>query len=524
MSDEHDKQPEIAAYDPAKDPSESTVDLEKEINTDTASVSDAEQPGVENKATKAPNYESSGLILKLNEVKFIPVPDPDKVSENNHIALLPMDVNTANKVISFLRGKRFQGDAAQTAIWLEEVQRAIENHTKLGDDQEDYFAQEDAHWVNQVEHQGRKIGFGRPKFKSPTGKLTGEDAIIMARSAANLGTVITTPLYHTGITLSIKAPLEASLLNTEQQIQREKITLGRSTNGASFANTAAYMFRPAVNLALNHVYESSYHSVEPSDLRKVIRITDIPRLLWAVQSVIHPNGYNLSRPCVSNPEKCQHFDQAVVSLSKMAFTNRNKLSTYQRNHLLREDVSYTQADLDKYQAEHTAAQHDVVNLNETIKLHLEVPTISKFLASGQRWVDGIVSMVDNTFKQDISSKERDDYITQQGSVTRMRKYAHWIKAIEFESGAIIDVEEDIENILNEWSGSDELYEMYCKVIERFISRATIDAIGIPYHQCSKCDGKPHPALILENLDKVIQVDVLETFFTLQFQTLFKILG
>ena len=99
--------------------------------------------------------------------------------------------------------------------------------------------------------------------------------------------------------------------------------------------------------------------------------------------------------------------------------------------MLLSDAAMTADRIETYQNAHVAKQYDRVELMEGIWLHLEVPTIQTFMDSGRRWVDSIVEMIKETFKQEPSEKERDAFIIQQAMVTRMRRYAHWIKKIEY---------------------------------------------------------------------------------------------
>lgn len=491
---------EVPKDEPVHVVADEPVDLGNEQTEEVSASTSTERPEV------VRSYE-----IPAGREPFTPsIPSDGKHDEP--LVVLTTSKTDFKEIRDLTEKKLVTGDKIQQ--WVEATSVALQNYHS--DDVTHHFDREGSDWKNQIKHGELTIGPKRAKFnvsKRANSVVSGEDALLLARQSANLGTTLDFPLFHTGIRLGIRAPLDAELLQVEQAISLDKINLGRRTAGASFANTSIYMFKHAVDLALRKVFYTNYDSIVAEDLRKVIRVTDIPRLLVSMMITVYPHGYYMVRPCVSNPEKCTHIDEGTVNLNHMLQTDDASLSPIQKSMLL-SDAAMTADRIETYQNAHVAKQYDRVELMDGIWLHLEVPTIQTFMDSGRRWVDGIVEMIKETFKQEPSEKERDAFIIQQAMVTRMRRYAHWIKKIEYVDDIFVTDVLDIERTLNEWSGEDELYKTFKTKIETFISGATIDAFGIPHHTCSKCNSEPHPAFKLKNLEHLIAVDALECFFTL----------
>lgn len=497
---------------------------------------------IQNKDTEVTSYDVAEVKAELNDAKPV---DDNAVSvpvnftldnspilqmggvfspDESYLSFLTIPRKEANERFKAVENKKLRGDRKKIMPWKDQVSKATTMEFTHPHSDESPFQRGDADWGQSIEHNGETIRPFRPKAASMPTTATGDEAILLARAAGRLGTTISIPLVHTGMWVSIKAPIEDTLLQVEHAIERNKVSLGASTIGGVFSASSVYMLRPVINMILDHIYESTFHSLDNADLRDNILITDVPFLIGAAAAVIYPNGYNLSRPCVSDPTKCHHIDTGKVNLGRMLLIDRNKVSVMQKNHLRDINATHTVESLKKYQLDHLAPQHSAFNLNEDIKIHLSVPTIGDHIRYGVSWVESIVSMVDATFKREADEDSRNGYITTHGVTTRMRKYGPWVSKIVLNDTTTIDDRNVIESVLSEWSGDDTLYKAFCKGVENFISNATIAAVGIPTHNCPACKQSPSDSIKVSSLPGLIEVEPLETFFTLQFQTLYRILN
>jgi hypothetical protein len=386
------------------------------------------------------------------------------------------------------------------------------------------FFRESSFWRQSVQHNNEEISAARPVFSNKGGKLSGDSALLRVRAAAGLGTIVNVPLWHTGIWLKVKAPSEGTLLELDRRIGMEKISLGRRTVGVAFSNASIYLTSYLLDMILNHVYDGTYKDLSISALKKVIKVTDIPQLVWGMACAIWPNGYRLVRPCVNDPLECNHLDEAHVNLSKLSWVDNRAISTSQRNHMAHRDGTSTDEQLIAYRDAHVAPQKTSVKITDDMTLQLEVPTISQYEDAGFRWVDGVVRMADEAFGQSLRGQERNDYIAQRGAMANLRRYSHWVSSIVFSDGAIAEDRESIDQALDSLTGSEEFRKVILDGTNDFIRKSVINAIGIPQYTCPSCGKGPNSEDTVERLPEIIQLEVNEVFFTLQRMRVLKIMA
>lgn len=431
----------------------------------------------------------------------------------------PKDVYDA---IESMKSTKLSGTNEELTRYRKAIEQAMAHHPNPAM-QVSPFDRDESFWRQSVDHNGDEIAAGRPRFSS-TGKLSGDAALFKVRAAAGLGTIVNVPLWHTGIWLKLKAPSEGTLLELERRIALEKIDLGRSTVGVAFSNASIYLNTYLIDMILNHVYDGTYKDLSPKALKRIIKVTDIPQLVWGMACAIWPNGYRLVQPCVSDPTKCRHLDEAHVNVSKLSWVDNRALSTAQRNHMSYRDGSVDDAKLLSYKDEHVAPQSKRIKITDDMSIRLEVPTIEEYEIAGFRWIDGIVRMTDEAFGQSIRGEERNDYITQQGAMSNLRRYSHWIKSIDFSDDTSADDRESIDVALDGLTANDEIRRTIIDGVESFIRQTVINAIGIPRYDCPSCGGQPSDMDVPERLKEIIQLEVNEIFFTLQYMRVSKVLA
>ena len=374
------------------------------------------------------------------------------------------------------------------------------------------FRGDDRDWHNEVEYEGYRIRPTRPK-PSLSNSASIDQIILRTRAAAKLGTVISAPMPHTGIWLDIKAPSEAELLTLERRIMQDKISLGRFTSGLTFSNVSVYLNMNIINSALSNVYNTTYNSLNVADLKKVLLITDMPAITWAYCNTIWPDGYRISRPCVADPNKCTHVDEKIINLGKIFWIDRRAVSDKQKRILANKTANLTDENLLEYRNSSVRPSSRQIKVSDDMAVELAVPTIAEYEEAGHRWIDGIKDSIDTAFGESISSSERDQYITQHGTTTKLRRYAHWIKRITFDDVKTYDDRDMIDVSLDNLSGNPEIANMLFKEIEKFMSDVVVAAVGIPAYTCPKCNGEPVD--LVPGMNDLIQLEINEIFFILE---------
>lgn len=473
-----------------------------------------------------PTPESKTPSQNYEEVRPVSaeMTDADRKQQFEDALFILMEhPSEVTKVIEHLKKTDIPSTGEERNRYLKAIDSAKDNHPAYYDDVSPFF-KGDSFWRQSVEHNNEEISAARPVFSNKNGKLSGDAALLRVRAAAGLGTIVNVPLWHTGIWLKIKAPSEGTLLELERRMALEKIALGRRTVGVSFSNASIYLTSYLVDMILNHVYDGTYKDLSLAALKNVIKVTDIPQLVWGMTCAIWPNGYRMVRPCVSNPNTCNHLDEAHINLSKLSWVDNRAIATSQRNHMVHRDGTSTDEQLMTYRNAHVAPQQMTVNITEDMSIQLAVPTITQYEDAGFRWVDGVVRMADEAFGQSIRGEERNQYIMERGAMANLRRYSHWVTAITFSDGAVADDRESIDEALDGLTGSDSIRKLIVDSIEEFIRKSVINAIGIPRYDCPSCGEGPSEEDTVERLPEIIQLEVNEVFFTLQSMRITKILA
>ena len=479
----------------------------------------AEEPraGFETKLTN-PN-----VTQQFPHSKAVPEKDVAKVdfdADKEHLSLLGGDAFDLNELIDAYPNINATGDAKMRR-WAQELNLAQETMMR-GNPLAASLDREGSDWRQFVEHDGEKVGASRPKFGDGGSVLTGERAILRVAAATGLGSIVQVPLWHTGIWLSFKNPPESAILELERRIANDKTTLGRLTNGMLFSNTSVYQTSYLLNFALQYVFDTNAKELNVDYLKSIIKVTDIPTILWGLGLAIYPNGYPYVQACANTEGSCQHLIKEMLDLGKLTWTDNRSLSEWQRKRMTLRKARMTDEDIKRYEQEHVRGGVKLVELTPTVSMNLRTPVLQDYEDSGFSWIDSIVQMMENAFQVPLKGQERDEYITNQGRLTTMRQYGHWVGEVLVPDTEISDDRDTIEGLAALFSGDQEIRDRFIEEIGKFIDNATVSLVALPKHNCPACNWpqaseseKRHPHLIPLNVARV--------FFSLLYQRINKVL-
>lgn len=369
-------------------------------------------------------------------------------------------------------------------------------------------------WTQSVTHEGQRILPGRPQLgaSSDGQKLTGQRAVLKMQAALGIGSMIQVPLWHSGVWVSINAPSDGALLNLERRIGEEKINLGRMTNGLIYSHSSVYIVNHLMTLLLDNIYETSIKDFRSETLFDLIKVTDLPILVWGLACSIYPNGYDYKLPCVKHPDKCKHITEEKLNLGRLFFFDHKGVTLEQRKHMANRTKKYTAEEIQHYHTLGKGGDGRVVKINDDISFVLKVPTVKDYIRSGYTWIESIEKMVAEVLTGRPTDKDKDDFITQQSVVTLFRQYAHWVSRIIFRDNETVEDTETIEEVLSMLSSDQKLYDKFFDEVKKFIDDSTVAMIALPSYDCPAC-GTPmtpeeskHPHLI--------PLEVISVFFTL----------
>lgn len=379
-----------------------------------------------------------------------------------------------------------------------------------------------------VDFNGKNYSAWAPRFKaSESEKISGERAVLRMLSHLGHGSVFQIPLWHTGIWLTIKAPVDSEIVELNRLLTADKISMGRQTYGLAFSNQSSYTTDRLTQFVLDHIYDSTMKRDQiPQDggYKSLILAQDYPTLLWGIVAARYPDGFQYSRSCTANPEKCNHVEHEFINVRELQYTDNAALTDWQIAHMSkRQSGSMDLASVKRYQEEMVRSQNQTIkfyaNSPQEFTMTLKSPSIAEYVQSGHRWISDIVTLVERTVGMEAREAEREAYITKHCQATAMRQYQHWVKEVELGTNVIDDLE-TIEKLLNTLSADDIVRESFIQEVIDYINSSTISVVGIPVFDCPKCQGgQDDPSSPLKG---IIPLDVNQVFFGLATQQLAKI--
>lgn len=519
----------MAEHDPIETSiDENTNPVTVEVTVEPASVDTNASTSIEDEVRQLLPPDPPAMNVLMAKPVFIPKPEGSVVEPWNSLPLIGSDIDSINASSDHYRNMD-QGRTRELHRWVGTVQGG-QDHMLNSNAFAGALRRPDAEWRQSVLCEGEELKGGIPRFgdsNNDGGRLTGANAMMKVRGLLKMGTVARIPLWSSGLWVNFRAPSELDLLELQQRVAKEKINLGRMTNGLVFSNTSVYLTSYLVNFALEHVYEATYRQASPAELKDLILSNDYPQLLWGLLCAIYPNGYLYRMPCMNDPTRCNHVVEDTLDINKMSFPNNRVFSSDQRKHMQNRSGKFTDDQLRQYRKEHRYTERfGTVELTKQLRMVLKVPTLSESERSGFAWVDNIIERTDRTFNDKLIGEERNRYISEQGVATGLRQYAAWIDKLILldangHSEGVIDQIEDIEDTISVLTSNEEVYESFFNHIGEFIENTTISVIGVPRIQCPVCqqpmapEHKQHPHLVA--------VDVPSVFFTLVDQRMRKIL-
>lgn len=497
---------------------------------DLPAVTDAvAKPGLDPKSEHQ-DYQATthndNVTQKLPHSK--PLNDKQKAqidfeAENETLRLLGGDAFDLGALIDNYPNINAAGDS-ETRMWTD-VLKDGQSTLMRGNPLAAAMNREGSDWQQYLEVEGQPLAASRPKFDVGGGTLTGERALIFAAAATGLGSIVQVPLWHTGIWMSFKTPPEAAILELERRIANDKITLGRFTNGLLFSNTSVYQINYLVNFAFQYVFDTNAKELNIDYLKSIIKVTDIPAILWGLALAIYPNGYPYAQACLNTDASCKHVIKEMLDLGKLVYTDNGSLTDWQKRRMSQRKARMSDEDIKRYEAEHTRGNPRRVALSETVSSTLRVPNLQQYEDSGYAWIDGIVQMMEGAFQVPLKGDERDAYISNQGRLSTMRQYGHWVGEVHIENTdqTLGTDRETIEGLMGMFSTSEELRNKFIEEIGKYIDDSTVSLVGLPRHNCPACnfpqmteEKKRHP--------HVIPLDVARVFFFMLSQRINRVLS
>lgn len=455
--------------------------------------------------------------------------------EKGHTVNLPsVGLTEFNEKIQQFNKVDIENLTDELTAWREVSEGAVEFYTP-NDTYSERFTDPTSEFRQGIEDkEGNLSGIAPVKFRSGGGgELKGNAAVLKVSRMLGLGDVINIPLPHSGIWVTIKPATEKDLIDFYNSIFREKIMLGRSTYGLTLTNFSTYVNKRLFEFIVNkHVHAVNYdkEAIPKEKLQDYILIHDYHVLVWGFICSLYPNGYNYSRVCVNDIEKCTAKEEAKLNLAKLLWIDNKSLSEVQKNILYEVRPGKLNSEhYKKFISEHTRVSSTVLTLKQGIKVTFKVPTFAEHINDGMSWITTINNkieseIIDADLGDDKEEEAKNELLTQYVKSSALRSISHFIDYIEFtEDKEIVTDRRSISQILETVSGDDEIRNKITEAVLKFQSDTTIALIGIPEYTCKSCNSPQNPDPYSERFSSVIPLDVLGLVFLLLTSKIWKIL-
>lgn len=386
-------------------------------------------------------------------------------------------------------------------------------------------------WTQTPEHNGQRLTIGLARAKNhQNATLKESDALMYALNHLGLGVPAQVPLWNSGFWVSFRPCSEEAWVNFNDRLTMDKIIFGRNSSGLIFSNINALFKKRALEFAMEHLLTHNINfgaDGSRDDILSLLKEPDVNHFLWGFLTACHPNGYPINRGCSANIGTCKEEISDLIFLQWLQLTDFDNLTVDQKNHMAkRQQGSVTIAEIKAYQNSLRAAQErEVVVLeNSEIKLSLRlgVPTAKETIDAGDKWISGIISMVDAVLAKDATDQEREKTYNAHGRSTVMREYAHYVKSVMLNTNAVED-QNSLDMLLSEISPRADLRKAYFSEISKYIENSVVSVIGIPNYACPSCEKIQHES---DNplLTDTIPLDVCQTFFNLALLRFYEIVN
>lgn len=376
---------------------------------------------------------------------------------------------------------------------------------------EDVFKKGD--WQQSVRYNDTELSTRRMKMDRVS------DPVLKIRNSIGQGALVQIPLWNTGLWIVLRAPSNDELLTLDQQIRAEKTMLGRHSNGMVFSNTEVYTVAAYARFVLEHVYSVSYQfeSVDHTEeLLGLIKTTDYPQLMYGLLCAMYPDGYPFRQPCVANTHTCNHVEESILSIARLSWTDRSRLTEKQKRMMTSRDTKRDLKWIEEYQADFPYDNRSI-QLAGNITAHLSVPTLREQIDAGYRWVEGIYDATEKAFGMKLSETDRLRHIYRSGTMTALRQYSHWFSRLEIQEKdgvdpTVIDDPDKKDEALSVLSGDKKAVKALEEAVGKWIDQCSVTVIGLPKSPCPKCQQEPSPEVTKH--PHLIPLDVAYVFFTL----------
>lgn len=315
------------------------------------------------------------------------------------------------------------------------------------------------------------------------------------------GEVVQVPLWHSGFWVTIKPIKQKDFIQLEEEIAENQIKLGRETSSLIYSNYAVIVNRIVCAFLARHITEYSLKLESGNEnIFDYISVQDLNPLILAMISTIYTKGLSYSKACKNNlvhedgVKVCNNVLSAVLDPKKLLFVNtyvlgNNKGDFNLLDHMSKRRPNSVSLDsVKEYQRRiNCLAPRTIKVLDDKVEITLEHPSISKYIDTGEKWVQNIVDEFESTLTEGQDTSIKNIKIGTIVLAIYAGIYNSFVKSIKYagDNRAYTD-QETIDAMLEKLSEKEDGVKPFINAINKYISESAVAIVAVPAYECEKC--------------------------------------
>lgn len=417
--------------------------------------------------------------------------DKKNPSQNDNIRIF-LESLTRNELLELLDARRKKlGQAAYdtavttTGLYEEVLATQINDHSIEAERAYETIGalKDKTHFSQKFVVDGKTIlGTPVPQKKSGGGAtVTGVDA--KAAFAIRSGRMKRIPLYNSGFSIDIAQP-NLSMLNAFFNRAHDDTNGYGRQFGAYFFYFNALLIKEAIielisPLILNSTLKDWNRG---TTLMRAIKLVDLKLILNSLSALMFPEGYPFTHICLNPNGSCQHQEETIIDINKLAIHDFKKLDNRCIKHIATQG-EVTQKSLSEYQANLGFDGREI--RFGPWGFTLKVPSLIDYMEYGKIFNGELIS---NTFVNNPSEIQRAILFSYY------RVYTPFVlKMTLYEKDESVDIvttdREAIADTLANLQENDTNNDL-AKAFDMFISDTEISHICYPATPCPSCGYVP----------------------------------
>lgn len=319
------------------------------IDLDGPELIENDEPTVPEATVAIDVGESHEGIVKQNVSIVIPTTQSLPIDDNVIQDVFPLPTETLDRTnVIFENVDRVPlTNSEQSRKWAQILQAGSEAYTFEGK-LSNTLSKKGSAFTNNPEVEGKNLRVRSLNLKSGNnGEIRGTTALLKLDKYWGIGEPTATPLWHSGFSVTFKAPNEPDFIELQRVIDSDKIKLGRESYGPLYSNYTCYTQERLLDFMIRFIHNTSLAlpSNDINDIKQYIKPQDINLMVCGIMKARYPNGFLYKRACSASPGKCDHVDEGKLFLDAITHVDMNALTPSQKHTWLKLKLTHTQSNL-----------------------------------------------------------------------------------------------------------------------------------------------------------------------------------